>query len=91
MMKDKSYEKQKERCCSFYDRIIIPRYTNEMEQREECAELLDDFLLEEEITYEEFDHYIRDYSFGFGLDYLNGVNELIPNLYPLMDYDEQDT
>ena len=89
-------EKQKERCCAFLDEQIIPRYEHEMEQRQECADVLDDFLIEEELTYEDFYHYILFYSLGYGLDYLEEVNYMIPLLYPTedrneMEYDEQDT
>ena len=95
MMIYKYDPKQQERCCSFLDNRIITSYEDEMEQRLECADLLDDFLNEEEISFEDFYDYVHYYSLGYGLDYLREVNDTIPFLYPIRDferdYDELDT
>ena len=78
------------KCCSFYDNYILPQFRAEWEQREECAQLLEAFLGEEGITYEEFFDNIQSYSLGYGLQLLSEINDMIPFLDPIMDFDDAD-
>ncbi len=64
-------------CCAFYDLFLIPCIYKQHEMQEQNAEILKSFLKKMGLSYNEFYQAILDYSLGFGLDYLDELNDII--------------
>ena len=70
------YSVEKEACCFFYDAYLQPRITEEELSREETADGLIEFLERMNLNFDEFMSYIRYYSLGHGLDYLQEIYDV---------------
>ena len=71
----------KEMCCFIYDKYFLPKFSTIEEDMEDSAAFLSSFLDRMNLTYDHFFRLIRDYSFGYGLDYIKEIGPLIDPKY----------
>lgn len=67
-------------CCSFYDTYIVPRVERAYEEQEECADILLQFLHEQNMPFDVFYHEIMNHSLGFGLDYIKELDSIMQHI-----------
>lgn len=80
--------KEKASCCMFYDYFLQPRITEEEEAREESAYVLQRFLKEMGLSFDEFYRMILDYSLGHGLDYIKDLYDSFKDSFVLEEEDD---
>lgn len=84
----KVYLTEKASCCMFYDYYLQPRITEEEDAREESAFVLQRFLKEMNLSYDEFYRMILDYSLGHGLEYIKDLYDSFKNSFVNAEEDD---
>ncbi len=75
--KGKLHTAKKEASCFIYDKYFLPRFEQFYEDQEECAEFLSSFLNRMGFSFDDFYQYIKEYSLGYGLDYIEDVGRIL--------------
>lgn len=73
---EESYDEEKAICCFVFTKVFEPRISEIEEIQEESALLLQQFLDEANLSFEDFYNHIRYYSCGHGLDFMRDFNEM---------------
>ncbi len=74
-------------CCFVYDKYFFPKFKAIEKDMQDSADFLSGFLEKMNLTYDQFCRLIRDYSFGYGLEFIKEVGAIIDPKYKENDCD----